>query len=331
MLRLVLRRRTNPHRPPPTRDTVAMNIPAAVGEFGGIVHRAHLYESRITPDAVRASIRRGEIVRVRRDWVANVDCAPALRRAVRIGGRLTCISAASHLKLWTIDDERFHVAAPSTASRLKLSPPAADTQASEVVHWSEPPLAVTTRIAIDPIENVLVAVARCQPHENSVAVIDSALNKKLVARPQLLRLATTVGGRFADVVAESDARADSGIETLPRIRLARRGVVMVPQVRVDGHQVDGLIGQRLVLQFDGDPFHSTKEQRQRDRREDGRLVLQGFTVLRYGYSDVMTDWEATEEQILSAMAQGLHLWSTSPALQPDPQELLRIAGGPGLI
>ena len=186
-------------------------------------------------------------------------------------------------------------------------------------------------MAVDPLENALVTLANCQPHENAVVVIDSALNKELVRRPQLLRLATRVGGRFAAAVADSDARADSGLETLPRLRLARRGVRMVPQVRIDGHQVDGLVGERLVLQFDGDPFHSTKEQRQRDRREDGRLVLQGFTVLRYGYSDVMDDWETTEEQILSAMAQGLHRWSTSPALQPNPQELLRIAGGPGLI
>ena len=307
-----------------------MNLAATVERLGGIVHRARLYESRITPDAVRASLRRGEIVRVRRDWVATVDCAPALRRAVKIGGRLTCVSAAKHLKLWTIDDERFHVAAPSTASRLSLSLAAPGEPSSELVHWSGPPVAVTTRVAIDPIENVLVAVARCQPHENAVAVIDSALNTKLARRSQLLRLAAEVGGRFAEAVADSDARADSGIETLPRLRLARRGVEMVPQVRVDAHKVDGLIGERLVLQFDGDQFHSTKEQRQRDREEDGRLILQGFTVLRYGYADVMERWDATEEQILSAMAQGLHRWPGSLLLRPVPQEILRIAGGPGL-
>jgi very-short-patch-repair endonuclease len=253
-----------------------------------------------------------------------------LRRAVQIGARLTCLSAAAHLGLWVIDDGRFHVATPPTASRLALPPSMPDTPRLEVVHWSAPPVKVTTRVAIDPIENVLAAVARCQPHENAVAVVDSALNRKLVGRRQLLRLAAEIGGPFVAVVAESDARADSGIETLPRLRLARRGVEMVPQVRVDGHRVDGLIGERLVLQFDGDPFHSTKAQRQRDREEDARLVLQGFSVLRYGYQDVMERWEKTEEQILSAIAQGLHRWPGSSALRPVPQEILRIPGGRGI-
>lgn len=305
-------------------------LPDLVDRLGGIVHRRVLYEAGATREAVRASLRRGELVSVRRAWVATPACPPALRRAVQIGGRLTCLSAAAHLGLWTIDDGRFHVAAPSTASRLALAPSTPEVPRLEVVHWSAPPVEVTTHVAIDPIENALVAVARCQPHENSVATIDSALNAKLVRRGQLLRLAAKIGGPFAAAVAESDARADSGIETLPRLRLARRGVEMVPQVRIDGHKVDGLIGDLLVLQFDGDSFHSTKPQRRRDREEDARLALQGYTVLRYGYLDVMERWERTEGQILSAMAQGLHRWTGASALRPVPQEVLRIAGGPAL-
>lgn len=302
---------------------------ALVERFGGIAHRADLYEAGVRRDAVRASIRRGTLVPVRRDWVATSGCDPALIRAVRIGGRLSCLSAAAHLKLWRIDDGSFHVSAPSTASRLNLSSRPQSGPVAETVHWSAPIVEVSNRMAIDPLENVLAAIARCQPHENAVAVIDSALNTKKIRRSELLRLAAKVGGRFADAVAASDSRADSGLETLPRLRLARRGVRMVPQVRVDGHEVDGLVGERLILQFDGDAFHSTKEQRQRDRVEDVRLALQGFTVLRFGTPDVMEHWEATERQILSAVALRLHLWSGPVDLRPTSQEILRIAGGPG--
>ena len=187
---------------------------------------------------------------------------------------------------------------------------------------------VTTRTVIDPIENVLVHLARCQPHEAAVAVIDSAINQRLVRPGQLLRLASRIGGRFETTVAESDGRADSGLETLPRVRLAQRGVQMVPQVRIDGHDVDGLIGDRLVLQFDGDAFHSTAPDRQRDRREDARLVLQGYTVLRYGTPDVMDHWETAEAEVLSAMAQGLHVWPESRVGRPTSQDIIRIAGRP---
>ncbi|GAA4373415.1 endonuclease domain-containing protein [Agromyces bauzanensis] len=308
-----------------------MDVRVVVRSMGGIAHRADLHAAGVTRHAIQASLRRGELTPVRRDWVAVRECAPALRRAVEIGARLSCVSAAEHLELWTIADGRFHVAASPTVSRLRLTPTPPGARPAETVHWAKPRVQVTARTVVDPLENVLIAVARCQPHENAVAIIDSALNKKLVARSQLARLAVTVGGRFAEAVSASDARADSGLETLPRIRLARRGVQMVPQVAIDGHRVDGLVGERLVLQFDGDRFHSTKHDRQRDRREDARLVLQGFTVLRYGSPDVMETWEATEEQILSAVAQGLHLWSGPSALHPVSQEIIRRAGGPGLI
>jgi very-short-patch-repair endonuclease len=289
--------------------------PEFVARLGGIAHRRALYEAGASRETVRASLRRSELVAVRRDWVATPTCPTALRRAVQIGARLTCLSAAAHLELWMIGDGRFHVAAPPTASRLALTS-ATTGPPPELVHWAAPPVSVTTRVAIDPIENVLAAVARCQPHENAVAVIDSALNRKLVHRAQLVELAAKIGGRFAETVADPDGRADSGLETLPRLRLARRGVVMVPQARLDGHRVDGLIGDRLVLQFDGDRFHSTKEQRRRDREEDARLVLQGYAVLRYGFEDVMHHWERTEAQILSAMAQGLHRRTGSSVFGP---------------
>ncbi|MFE5672315.1 endonuclease domain-containing protein [Agromyces sp. NPDC056523] len=308
-----------------------MHLPSIIRRFGGIVHRADLYALGATADSIRAAVRGGQILRVRRDWVATPDAPAVLRRAVEIGGRLACISAASHLSLWTIDDGAFHVAAAPTASRLRLAVSVPPGRSPEVVHWTMPPVPVTARSAIDPIENVLVAIARCQPREHAVAVIDSALNRKLVRRGQLLRVAASVGGRFADVVADSDARADSGLETLPRLRLARQGIEMVPQVRIDGHQVDGLIGERLVLQFDGDQFHSTREQRQRDREQDARLMLQGFTVLRFGTPDVLDHWSRTEGQILSAIAQGLHLWVGPASLRPASQEIRRIAGGAGLI
>lgn len=304
-----------------------MDLVRFVTARGGIAHSHDLSRARATKYAVQAAVRRGDLIRVRRDWVAEPGCPPALVRAVRIGGRLTCVSAAQHLELWVIDDDRFHVAVPPSASRLQLAAGSTPSRPA-LLHWSAPAVPVTTRTVIDPIENVLVHLARCQPHEAAVAAIDSALNRGLVRRAQLLRLASRIGGRFEAAVAESDGRADSGLETLPRVRLSQRGVRMVPQVRIDGHDVDGLVGDRLVLQFDGDLFHSTASERQRDRREDARLALQGYTVLRYGTPDVMEHWEAAEEEILSAIAQGLHLWPGSQAVRPTSQEIVRIAGRP---
>ncbi|MEJ3404904.1 DNA/RNA helicase [Rathayibacter sp. YIM 133350] len=301
-----------------------MDAALVVTSLGKIAHRTRLWEAGLTSYQVKKAVSEGRLRRVRRDWFSVPECPPALIRAVLAGGRLTCLSAARHWELWMIDDGHFHVAVPPTAGRTRQG----ETDGTMTLHWARPIVATTARVAIDSIETVLIRVSECQPHENAVAVVDSALNKKLVRRGQLLQLASVVGGRFAEVVADSDGRADSGLETLPRVRLRRRGIEMVPQVRIDGHDVDGLIGECLALQFDGDAFHSTPAQRHRDREEDARLELQGYHVLRYGTRDVLDRWPRAEAQILSAMAQRLHLWPADrPApLRPALQEIVRITG-----
>ncbi|MFC6356989.1 DUF559 domain-containing protein [Luethyella okanaganae] len=81
---------------------------------------------------------------------------------------------------------------------------------------------------------------------------------------------------------------------------------MRQQVVIDGHRVDGLIGDRLVLQIDGFDYHSEPAQRRRDLRDDRRLVLRGYTVFRYDYKQILFEWKTVEAEVLGAIAQGLH-------------------------
>ncbi len=110
------------------------------------------------------------------------------------------------------------------------------------------------------------------------------------------------------VVEHVHPLADSGIESIPRVRLAQRGVAMIPQVVVDGHRVDGLVGERLVLQFDGFGPHRSRKQRNKDLREDARLVRRGYVVLRFGRDAVVHEWPMIESAVLSIIAQGRHNW-----------------------
>jgi len=112
------------------------------------------------------------------------------------------------------------------------------------------------------------------------------------------------------VRAVASGLADSGLETLPVSRLAASGIRVDQQVLLEGHSVDGLIGDRLVLQTDGFSFHSTAEQRREDIAHDRRLALLGYTVLRYDYRQVLFEWPRVEAEIRQALAQGLHLGAT---------------------
>ncbi len=77
------------------------------------------------------------------------------------------------------------------------------------------------------------------------------------------------------------------------------------QVWLNGHRVDFLIGERLVLQIDGG--HHVDAQRIKDNRHDAELRMCGYTVIRVGYAQVMHHWPEVHELLTRAVARGLHL------------------------
>ncbi|MGW9631695.1 endonuclease domain-containing protein [Agromyces sp. NPDC055520] len=98
--------------------------------------------------------------------------------------------------------------------------------------------------------------------------------------------------------------ADSGLESFVLTRLRWLDVRIVPQAWLEGHRVDFLIGDRLVLQIDGG--HHVDAQRIADNEHDAELMLRGFHVIRVGYRQVVDDWPAVQMLIMRAVGQGLH-------------------------
>lgn len=276
-----------------------MNIEEWVRRNGRIAHTSDIIKAGATKHGIRAALAAGPLVRLRRDWLALPDCDPQLAFAASCGGRLTCLTAASRMGLWTFADNMTHLAVSPHASRLEV---AADVK----VHWSVGPAPSSRLMLIDPFENVLVRVAECQPFEAAVVVLDSALRMGKTTAGELRRLVAG-SSRFTAAVEAASEFSDSGIESIPCVRFARIGIVVKQQVIIDGHPVDGLIGDRLVLQIDGYGPHSTADRRRRDLRQDGRLTLMGYTVFRFDYAQVVGHWAYVESTVLSAMAQGLHL------------------------
>ncbi len=84
--------------------------------------------------------------------------------------------------------------------------------------------------------------------------------------------------RASRIAAVADVLSDSGLETHFVILMRSIGVVVVQQVWVDGHPLDALIGDRLVVQLDGFAHHSSTQDRRRDIEADARLRLRGYTV-----------------------------------------------------
>lgn len=263
----------------------------------GIAERREAIELGATRTQIDSALRAGTLRLIRRRWLATATAPTALTTAAARGGKLTCLSAARALGLWVMDDELVHVSVTSSSSE--------PSPAEVKLHWMRTPPGTRSRRLIEPVETTLIHLAACQPFESALATTESAIRMGLIDRDHLVRLETR-STRFRAVVAECTGLADSGIETIPRIRLERIGLSMEQQAVVDGHRVDGLIGRRLVLQFDGHAPHQQAQQRSRDLRQDRRLTLLGYTVLRFSYQQVMHEWERVEQSIVAAVAQGRH-------------------------
>jgi hypothetical protein len=269
----------------------------------GVVRRADLRDRGMSSYRINALVDAGQLIRVGRDRVATPGCPVPVMHAARVGARLTCVSAAAVRGLWVPDgDPRLHLAVSHGYSRQM--PP---TVPPVVLHRSRTPVPMGAAHVVDVLPNVLVQVARCQILELAVAVFDSALNRRLLTVDELHGIAARQSKQFQRVVALCDDRADAGNESVLRVRLGLIGIAMVPQVVIDGHPVDGLIGERLVIQTDGFGPHSDPVRRARDLRQDNRLRLRRYEVQRFSAVQVLERWDYVESMIVGAMAQGLHL------------------------
>jgi len=264
---------------------------------GGIAHTHDALRMGYSTYAIRSAVTAGNVVRVRRSWLATDRAPKLLRDAAEAGGRLACVTAAVHHGLWTLDDGRPHLSVPGHAGHARPG--------QALVHWSVGPVEAHRYELVEPVVNALWQIADCRPFEEAFATWESAIRSSRVALESLERIPTrsTMARRILGACSQL---SDSGIESIPVARLRRIGIAVRQQIVIDGHSVDVLIGDRLVLQVDGYEFHRSPAQRRADIAHDRRLRLMGYTVLRVDYQQVLFGWETVEAEIRTALAQGLH-------------------------
>jgi very-short-patch-repair endonuclease len=270
---------------------------AWIDDRHGIAHTSQLLVAGHKHREMAAAVAAGLLVRVRRSWLVRPNADERRVAAASVGGRATCLSAACLQGLWVPEHAETHVAVQSTASRN-----AAD---GIRLHWASGPAPVSRTITEEPVINVLFHVARCAAPSDAIAVWESAIRTKKTSAAVLRRIAwrSTAARQLAQVAGEL---SDSGVETRFARGMRAVGVIVRQQVRVDGHAVDGLIGDALIVQLDGFAFHSSAADRRRDIEADARLALRGYTVLRFDYFQIFFRWDDVVETVVTAVAQGLH-------------------------
>lgn len=291
------------HTPPSERTTVKQahrrrHLLTWMQSRHGVAHTSDSRAAGFSGHDVSALVAAGDLRRVRRSWLVTPDCDPRRVAAASVGGRVTCLSAASLLGLWAPEHTETHVAVPGTASRL-------DSEGIRL-HWRVGPAPSGRGDSVDPLLNVLFQVASCVPQADALAVWESAVRTKAIDLAVLKHVAWR-GASARELAELAVALSDSGLETRFSLGMRRAGVGLRQQVWLDRHPVDGLIGRSLVVQLDGFAHHSSAADRRRDLEADARLIARGYVVLRFDYRQVMFRWEYVLETVLTAMAQGAHV------------------------
>lgn len=287
-----------------TIPSAEATLARAIRDSGGVVRQATLIAGGWSKADIARAVARRDVTRVRRSWLASPDADPYLVAAARAGVVLTCVTQARRLGLWVLAEDRPHVAAPahSGAVRILTDDEAGKGEPKASTHWGKPLIARDPQVLVDPIENVLAAVAHCQRFESALIVWESALRNGLVDAQALSRLSLSAAAHA--ILEQANPYSDSGLETLVIPRLQWMKLRVLAQIWIAGHRVDFLIGERLVLQIDGG--HHVGAQREADIRHDAQLMLLGYHVVRVGYWQVVEDWASIQNMIMRAVAQGLH-------------------------
>jgi very-short-patch-repair endonuclease len=247
----------------------------------------------MTRGQLNAAIASGAVIRARRDRYIRGDAPVAVREAVRVGGRVTCLSLLQLLGIFVHANALTHVHIARGSSRLR-SPIRRDRrfgdEASRRVrlHWR--PLMKTgegTGACVGVLDALAHAV-RCQPGRHAVATLDSALNKGLVSRADLGDIFAALPRRFRVLLRLVDGRAESGPETLVRLMARSLGCAVDLQVVFDGvGRVDLVLDGWLVVECDGREFHEKWEQQVKDRARDLALAKLGYCTIRFTAAQIL--------------------------------------------
>lgn len=164
-------------------------------------------------------------------------------------------------------------------------------------------------------------VANCLPRLDAVCVIDSALHSGMVSIGDLRSRAT---GRSAKLLARCSASAESGTESVFRVRALDAGFSVRSQVELPGSRVDFLFGERLIVEVDGSEHHAGPEAFRSDRERDAWHAALGYYVVRLTYAQVVSRWHEVESLLYLLHGRGEHLW---PARMRNLEPTRRVRAG----
>ena len=270
-----------------------MEVSAALERLGGIAPRKDLLRLVTRPELERA-VSSGAVVRVRRGVYALPTDDPAQRAAREHTAVAMLLTAAAHWewrRKW--EPRKPQLAVPRGRG---VAPGVRNTVE---VRWRGIPRDDVVDGWVTNRERTVLDCAQLLPFDEALAVADSALRSGTVHRAALLErvaaLDRQLRPRVRRVLTCADAAAANPFESVLRaIALDVPGLSLRTQVRIDDS--GGWVGRvdladerlRIVLEADSMEYHGEREVMDADCARYTRLVSDGWLVLRFTWTQVMT-------------------------------------------
>ncbi|WP_344192376.1 DUF559 domain-containing protein [Pedococcus aerophilus] len=289
------------------RDATAA---AALARVGGVAARSVLLR-HVTRNELDRAVRSGQVHRVAWGQYALPTDIEARRAAQALGGVAILLSAAAHWGWARQWEPRQAQVAVRRGRRLT-----AEQREPYDVRWRAIPNEDISDGWVTGRERTVLDCAVLLPFSEALAIADSALRTG-VDRSDLLDrvdgLDRQLRSRVRRVLECADGAAANPFESALRaICLDVPGLKVRCQVRID--DADGWVGRvdladralRIVVEGESVEFHSEREVFDRDCARYSRLAADGWLVLRFSWTQVMTrpDWVRAVVARAVALRQG---------------------------
>lgn len=264
-----------------------------ITRLGGLARGDHLQRLGFTRSQLSRLVRRGQIERVREGVFAVPPLDADTRTAIVHGGALCCASVLRRRHVWLL--------APSTVPHVWLGHsghPHPHPECTCVSHYfrGQVPLGRTG------IETALLQYRVCAGDEAFFAAFESAWRHRLIDQAARSRIRTRLPESARWLVDLARPDADSGLESLLRLRLHILGIRLDCQVVIAGvGRVDFVVGGRLIIEADGKGNHDGTTMRHKDLVRDAAASRLGYETLRFDYAQIVHDWPTVQSAILAAL------------------------------
>lgn len=260
--------------------------------WGSVARTKMLTDAGVTKREIADHIARGDVVRIRPGVLALPNAPRDFLAAIRNNGLLTCASAAGHYGLWVLRQP----------SDLHLS--CLHARATYCVNHRRRTVPVHPYLPMVGLVDVLIHALHCLPREHAAVIVESALRRGDTVRSFLLdRLEGPRNGKARATLDAVTGCGESALEVVTRLMFIDAGFRVETQVRIAGvGRVDFLLEGFLVVEVDGDAYHSSRRERTRDQRRNNMTIAGGYLLLRYRYEDIMLDREGVLAQVAAVLA-----------------------------